>query len=107
LAVNVQRDQETLRITGLRSLDAANARDFRKEVSAALQPGLHAIAIDLSETSFMDSSGLAALLDLHKTAGLDDGSVTIRLLNPSRPVQQLLELTRVDQILPVVNDSAL
>jgi anti-sigma B factor antagonist len=99
--VNVQLDQETLRITGVRRLSAANARAFRNEVRAALQPGLRTIAIDLSEISFLDSSGLAALLALQKTASRHHGPVTVRLLNPSRPAQQLLGLTRLDRVFEI------
>ena len=99
--MNVQRDQEILRITGVTRLSAANAKAFRSQVRAALQPGLRTIAIDLSEITFLDSSGMAALLALRKAASQDNGSVTLRLLNPSRPVQQLLRLTRLDRVFEI------
>jgi len=103
LAVNVLRDQETLRITGVRRLGAAEAKAFCHQASADLQPGLLTISIDLSETSFMDSAGMAALLALHKAASHHNSSVTLRLLNPSRPMHQLLRLTRLDRVFQIVS----
>ena len=99
--MKVQRSQDNLEITGVRRLGAAEAKAFRNQTRAALQPGLHTISIDLSETSFLDSSGIAALLVLHQTASHDNGPLTLRLLNPSRPVQQLLRLARLDRVFEI------
>jgi anti-sigma B factor antagonist len=58
------------------------------------------IEIDLSETRFIDSCGLGALVALHKTACGHKG--VVRLLNPLPPVQQILELTRMHRIFEIV-----
>jgi anti-sigma B factor antagonist len=58
------------------------------------------IDIDLSQTTFLDSCGLGALVALQKTAS--DRQGTLRLLNPQPPVEQILELTRMDRILEIV-----
>jgi anti-sigma B factor antagonist len=58
------------------------------------------IEIDLSQTRFVDSCGLGALIALHKTAC--DRKGWMRLVNPTPAVQQILELTRLHRILEIV-----
>jgi anti-sigma B factor antagonist len=93
-----------LSITGLRELCATNARSFREEVSIALHSELKTIEIDLSQAGLVDSSGLGALVSLYKTANSrnHDGGVTVRLLHPPPPVQQVLELTRMHHLFEIV-----
>ena len=92
---------QTLNVSGIKELGAANSQLFRDEVKAALT-GEKNIDIDLSETTFVDSCGLGALISLHKTTCNRNG--TVRLLNPTPPVQQILELTRMHRIFEIVNN---
>ncbi len=62
-----------------------------------------ALDIDLSQTLFVDSSGLGALFSLYKTTGNGSG-IKLRLLNPAPPIQQLLELTQMHQFFEISND---
>jgi anti-sigma B factor antagonist len=91
---------DTLRISSVNQLGEANAVAFRDWVQTALKEGHKNIEVDLSQTSFVDSSGLGALVALHKTALRRYG--TLRLINPRPPVQQILELTRLDGILEII-----
>jgi anti-sigma B factor antagonist len=98
--MKAQTNGETLSITGIKELAAANSNSFRDQVRAALSDGQKIIEIDLSQTMFIDSCGLGALISLHKTACSRNGLV--RLLNPTPPVQQILELTRMHRIFEIV-----
>ena len=91
---------ETLCISELLELGAANSALFRDETRAALTDEQRNIEVDLSRTAFLDSCGLGALISLHKTACSRNGLV--RLLNPTPPVQQLLDLTRMHRIFEIV-----
>jgi anti-sigma B factor antagonist len=93
-------DETTLKISGIKELGAANANSFRDQARAALKESMKHIDIDLSETMFLDSCGLGALISLHKTACTRDG--VVRLLNPTPPVQQILELTRMHRIFEII-----
>ena len=97
MKVHVQGD--TLTITGIKELGAANSQAFRDQVRAALTEKQRNIEIDLSQTMFIDSCGLGALISLHKTACSRNG--VIRLLNPTPPVEQILELTRMHRIFEI------
>jgi anti-sigma B factor antagonist len=74
-------------------LSAATAAEFRAESQAAVEPDHTQIDIDLRRTKFIDSSGLGALIALHKMVASRKG--TVRLLNPQSQVLQILELTRL------------
>jgi anti-sigma B factor antagonist len=97
---------ETLSISEVRELDAANSSAFRDEVRAALPSTLKYIEIDLSQTGFVDSCGLGALIAVHKTACSRNSEVAIRLLNPTPPVQQIFELTRMHRLFEIVKRQA-
>src|SRR5437763_9536180 len=90
---------DTLRIFALSQLGAANANAFRDWVRETLTSDQKNIEIDLSETTFIDSCGLGALVALHKTACSRAGK--LHLLKPPAPVLQILELTRMDRIFEI------
>jgi anti-sigma B factor antagonist len=98
--MNMRKEDDTLRISEVTELAAATANAFRDQARAALTNGQKNIDIDLSQTTFIDSCGLGALIALHKTACGRQG--TVRLLNPQPPVQQILELTRMHHIFQIV-----
>jgi len=100
--MKVQGQGETLNVSGIKELGAANSQVFRDQVKGAMNEVHKNIEIDLSETMFVDSCGLGALISLHKTTCNRNG--TVRLLNPTPPVQQILELTRMHRIFEIVNN---
>lgn len=98
--MKVQNSGETICISGVKELAAVNANAFRDQVRVSLGETNRFIEIDLSETMFLDSCGLGALISLHKTTCSRNGLV--RLVNPTPPVQQILELTRMHRIFEIV-----
>ncbi|HWW03054.1 MAG TPA: STAS domain-containing protein [Candidatus Acidoferrum sp.] len=102
--MEIQRQNGTLNVSGVRELSAVNARQFRNEICARLAPELKSIEIDLSQTNLVDSCGLGALVSLHKAANelSNHGSVAVRLVNPQAPVQQVFELTRMHHLFEIV-----
>jgi|SRR5438093_12398381 len=97
---------DTVRISEIDELGSATARSFRDEVQAALPPSVKQIEIDLSQTNFMDSCGLGALVGLYQTVSGQNSEVVVRLLNPTAPLQQLLELTRMNRLFEIVHQPA-
>ncbi len=91
----------TLTVSGLEELGAANAGAVRERVRSALEPQHTSLDVDLSSTRFIDSSGLGALVGLHKTLCQRNGQM--RLVHPTPAVRQILELTRLHLILEIVN----
>jgi len=98
--MKIQNDGETLRVSEIPELGAVASTSFRDQVRSALKEGQKNIEVDLSQTTFIDSCGLGALIALHKTACSQKG--TVRLLNPRPPVQQILDLTRMHHIFQII-----
>ena len=94
-------DAQTSVVTGITELVGANATQVRDEIRAALSPGCVCLDMDLSGVTFLDSSGLGALISLNKTLRLRRG--VLRILKPAPNVRQLLELTRLDHIFEIIN----
>ena len=90
----------TLHICGVQELNSSNAKAFRDQVRSAMSDSLQNIEIDLSRATFMDSTGLGALIALRRTASGRNGQV--RLLNPAVEVRQILELTRTRRIFTIL-----
>ena len=93
---------DTVRISAVRQLGAANASAFRDWARAALADGEKNLDIDLANTTYLDSCGLGTLVALHQT--VRDRAGTLRLLNPSRAVHQILELTRMDNLFEIISE---
>lgn len=100
--MKIEHDGNNLRVSDIAELNAVNASAFRDEVRAAMPKAPETIEIDLSQTRFVDSSGLGALFALYKAANNNghDG-VTLRLLNPRPSIQQLFELTQLHQLFEI------
>lgn len=90
-----------MRVSEIAELNAINASSFRDEVRAAMPTDPASIEIDLSQTRFVDSSGLGALFALYKAANNGHDGVTMRLLNPRPSIQQLFELTQLHQLFEI------
>jgi anti-sigma B factor antagonist len=100
--MKIEHDGNNLRVSDIAELNAVNASAFRDELRAAMPKTPETIEIDLSQTRFVDSSGLGALFALYKAANNNghDG-VTLRLVNPRPSIQQLFELTQLHQLFEI------
>jgi anti-sigma B factor antagonist len=97
--MKLETQGDTLRISEVKELGAADAAAFRDRARAALGGDQRNIEVDLSQTTFIDSAGLGTLIALHKTACGRRGAV--RLLHPQPQVLQMLELTRMHRIFEI------
>lgn len=78
-------------------LDALAASGLRSEVSGLLDSGVSRIVVDLTEVSFVDSAGLAALAGGMKHARAAGGDLRIAR-SPHPDAARIFRLTRFDQI---------
>jgi anti-sigma B factor antagonist len=79
----------TLRMRG--ELDAFTAPELANLCGSVFADGGRDIVIDLTDTSFLDSSGLRALIGVRQLFGSEGG--TVRLAHPSESVVRLLAIT--------------
>lgn len=98
--MNIEQKTDTLLLSGITELTAANSSAFRDEARKALTAATVHIDVDLSRTTFVDSSGLGALISLHKSVSARGGA--LRIVNPAPNVQQILELTRLHRVFEII-----
>jgi anti-sigma B factor antagonist len=99
--MKIENKGECISVSAILELTAKNSGRFRDEVRSALSDSSSLIEINLSQTRFMDSSGLGALFALYRATAERDG-VVLRLLNPIPEIEQLLELTQMQQLFEIV-----
>ena len=89
----------TLSIAAPAEITASSAATFRQFITGSLKAQHINLDLDMRSTTFVDSSGLGALISLHKH--LTERGGKVRLLNPRQSVLQLLELTRMHKIFEI------
>lgn len=77
-------------------LDSTQASTFRQNVSDCVRDGAKHILIDFQDVTFMDSSGLGALVLALKTARSSKVKMSICAINDQ--VKMLFELTSMDRV---------
>jgi anti-sigma B factor antagonist len=75
---------------------------MRDNVQSLLDSGRHQIVLNLEKVSYMDSAGIGELVACYKRAREKDG--TVKLLNPSGKVYDLLQLTKLEEIFDTFKD---
>lgn len=89
VSVVVSGDQTVVAVVG--EVDAASADTLRAAIMEVIDGGQANIAVDMSEVSFIDSSGLRVLIAGYKAADAAGGSLSVRA--PSDAATRLLEIT--------------
>lgn len=80
-------------------VDATNSERLRATLTALIRDGHTCIILDLEPLAFIDSSGLAALIHIHKQTGRHGGWV--RLTGAHGTVYRLLSLTGLTRTVPM------
>ncbi|MGA2926839.1 MAG: STAS domain-containing protein [Solirubrobacteraceae bacterium] len=81
-------------------LDAAYVGDFRVALTEAAQAATHGVVVDLSEVSFIDSSGLGALVELYQRLRREERQLAV-VAPGGTAAAVLLNLTGLQTRLPI------
>ena len=80
-------------------LDASNAPEFKKTIVALLEQDYDNLIISFSETQFLDSAGLGALVSVLKSASQFKKRVVLTQLTDQ--VKQIFELTKLYRLFEI------
>ncbi|MFC1570424.1 STAS domain-containing protein [Candidatus Omnitrophota bacterium] len=83
-------------------IDINTSPDFKKSFDAAVGAKKDKIVINLKEVSYVDSSGLATLVEILKNMRAYGGK--LKLTNLSDKVRGLFEITKLDKLFDIVAD---
>lgn len=86
-------DFDILELSG--EIDLHYSPDLREQILSSLKDG-KPLLIDMEEVSYIDSSGIASLVEGFQTA--KSAKLAYGLLNISSPALQVLTLTRLDRV---------
>jgi len=86
---------------GVQRLTAQNAKTFKEEVVELINQGAGQLIIDFAEVTFLDSSGLGALVGVLKKIG-NRGEVVVCGLNSE--VAQMFRICRMDRVFNIYPD---
>lgn len=94
-----------LRVAAPRLLTVKNHKALLHHVLDCVDDGARDVVVDLSNTTYMDSSGLSALIGLHRVLSSDlRGRLRVTGVNPD--LRLLLQATRLDRTIEVVDTVA-
>lgn len=75
-------------------LDSTKTAEFQYQIAQNIESGAHIILVDFKNVTFMDSSGLGALVKALKTLNAADVKLFLCSLNDQ--IKMLFELTSMD-----------
>ena len=89
----------TLVVTAdMNRIDAAIAIQFKDDMRAKIDETSHHVVLDLTRVSFIDSSGLGAIVASMKQLGVDK---KLDLAGLSEPVAKVFRLARMDMVFEI------
>jgi anti-sigma B factor antagonist len=89
-------------IGGREAFDFASITNLQSEINIHLEFALQQLILDLSKVIALNSSGLGSLVALHRE--LNAKSIAFAIFNPSAKVQEILKITRLDQVFQIVDN---
>lgn len=89
-----------IQVTPKERIDAFTAPQFYAQLESYLESGVNRYIIDLSDTPFLDSAGMAVLVRLLKRTRQMNGDV--KLVWPKQEAaQRILRLTKFDRVFDI------
>ncbi len=92
----------TARVVG--ELDLVTAPALEQRLAQLHEEGARALTLDLAELSFIDSSGLSALVSTLKLYRSHGGDIVLR--SPTRATAKVLEISGLNQVFRIEHDGS-
>jgi anti-sigma B factor antagonist len=90
-------DRHVVSVAG--EIDLFTAPELKQRLSSLIDSGRRLLVIDLSETTFLDSTALGALIGAVKRLRAHDGELVI--VNRDETIAKTFEITGLDQIFTI------
>jgi anti-sigma B factor antagonist len=95
-------DRHVVAVRG--DLDLHTAPELKDALTRAIDDGRNRLVVDLTETSYMDSSGLTALVLAHKRLRKRGGQLVV--VNVDESIGRTFEITGLHLLFPLVRERA-
>jgi anti-sigma B factor antagonist len=100
LEVHLEQSGETPVVRVVGEVDIATAPSLRERLEQVLAPARR-VVVDLSEVTFLDSTGLSVLVGAWKRLSGEGLEGDLRLVVVRPTIQKVLEITGLDQVFSV------
>ncbi|MDT9592468.1 STAS domain-containing protein [Nocardioides zeae] len=97
IEIDVRTERDIAVVVPRGRLNMVAARELRTTLTRLIEGGSTRVVVDLAETTFLDSSGLGALISGLKSARQAGGD--LRVARPTPAVLTVFELTNIDKVL--------
>jgi anti-sigma B factor antagonist len=102
MSFSVRKDARGVVVIGVDGqLIVGNRHELKQKVMDAVEAGERKVLIDFTETGYIDSSGLGALVSLSKK--LRDTGGELRLAGLNEDLRTLFELTKLDSLFNIAD----
>jgi anti-anti-sigma factor len=98
--IEYEQQGRALVVRVIGEVDLSNAEQIRNDVSAALPHDGAGIALDLTQTTYLDSSGIRLLFDLAQRLQ-DRRQQLVLVVTDEALVRRVIILTRLDEAVPL------
>jgi len=95
---SVDADTHVVSVAG--EIDLFTAPEFKQRVSAPIDEGRTHVVVDLTETTFIDSSSLGVLIGAHRRLRRLDGTLVIVCSNEA--IVKTFKITGLDSVFTIV-----
>jgi anti-sigma B factor antagonist len=82
-------------------IDMSRSPELRTVIRQEMGAGVHKLVIDLDDVQYMDSSGLATLVEAMRNAG--GSSIKLVICNMNPKVSAIFEIARLDSFFSIVD----
>jgi anti-sigma B factor antagonist len=99
MSFSVERADDTLIVTVEGQLVVSNRQEFKQRILDGVEQGGRIVVVDFTNSGYIDSSGLGALVSLSRR--LRESGGDLRLVGLNEDLRTLFELTRLDALFPL------
>ncbi len=100
--VQVQRDADVVIVSPQGDVDMSRSPQLRAALREALESNGSLLIVSLCDVGYMDSSGLATLVEAMRTAKRKGTRMILCGMNPK--VKAIFEIARLDQFFVILDD---
>jgi len=97
---SIDADRHVVAVRG--EIDLFTAPELKQKLTDAIEGGKTRIVVDLTQTTFLDSTALGVLIGAVKRLRTRDGALVI--VNVDQNIAKTFEITGLDQIFTIVGE---
>ncbi len=100
--MNMEKIKDVMTVTLEGEINVSNANEVRNTFTKLLQNGEKKILVDFDRVIFIDSSGLAVLIDLVQRLQKVNGN--LRLCNVNRKIRGIFEIVKIHKLINIYDN---